>query len=333
MGFRSMMDSHTCLRGSAKRKSGAFALSLAVAMGAGLLSPRAFAQSPEELQAARELFQEAFKDEQEKRYPDALEKFERVAKVKESASVRYRIATVLVAMGRLREARDMYRALAAAKSSLPPSDQETADSAAERAAELHRRIPKLAVRVQDNPPADVRLTVDGAPVPVSTTPRVIELDPGDHVIAATARDSQPYEQTISVTDGGGEVAHTVTFTPERGPLTSISSDKTLPWVVLGAGAALAVTGGALLVAREGTIDDIATACPGNVCPTSLREEIEADRDRAHLFGPLGGALSIVGLAAMGAGAYFLLRSPAAGQKATTHLVTPKLGGMRLALTF
>jgi len=80
-----------------------------------LVASRSFAQSPEELKAARELFQEAFKDEQEKRYADALEKFQRVAKVKESASVRYRMATVLAAMGRLREARDMYRALSATR--------------------------------------------------------------------------------------------------------------------------------------------------------------------------------------------------------------------------
>ena len=328
-----MTVSHTCSRGRTKRRPGALVLAVAIGVGTGLFAPRAFAQSPEELQAARELFQEAFKDEQEKRYPDALEKFERVAKVKESASVRYRIATVLVAMGRLREARDMYRALAAAKPSLPPSDQETADSAAERAVEIHGRIPKLALRVQDNPPPDVRVTVDGAPVPISTTPRTIELDPGDHVVAATARDSMPSEETITLTSGGGEVAHTVTFTPEKSPLASFASDKTVPWVAVGAGALLAVTGVALLVAREGTVDDIKAACPGNVCPTNLRADIEADRDRAQLFGPLGGALTVVGLAALGAGVYFLLRPPAAAQKATTHLVTPKLGGMRLAFTF
>src|SRR5947209_6151194 len=62
--------------------------------------------SAEELKAARELFQEAYKDEQEKRYAAALEKFQRVAAVKESGSVRYRIGSVLELLGRLREARD-----------------------------------------------------------------------------------------------------------------------------------------------------------------------------------------------------------------------------------
>jgi hypothetical protein len=300
----------------------------------GVVTSPASAQSPEELKAARELFQEAFKDEQDGHYPEALEKFQRVAKVKESASVRYRIATVLTAMGRLREARDMYRAVAAAKSTLPPNDQATADSAAEKAAELDRRIPKLALRVQDNPPSDVRVTVDGAPVPVTTTPRTIELDPGDHVVAATARGAAPSEQTVTLTDGGGEVPYTVTLTPEKkGTVAGPSSrSDTLAWVAIGGGGALLVTGAALLVLREGTIDDIKAACPDNVCPPSRRSEIESDRDRAHLFGPLGGSVALVGVAALGAGIYLLVRSPGEARK-TTRLVTPSIGGLRLALTF
>src|SRR4051812_3574132 len=90
------------------------------------------APSPDDLKAARELFQSAYKDEQDKRFTEALEKFQRVAAVKESASVRYRIGAVLESLGRFREARDAFRALAASKASLPTAEQEIADSAAER---------------------------------------------------------------------------------------------------------------------------------------------------------------------------------------------------------
>ncbi|HVH44777.1 MAG TPA: hypothetical protein VM925_20630, partial [Labilithrix sp.] len=88
----------------------------------------------------------------------------------------------------------------------------------------------------------------------------------------------------------------------------------------------------LLFVREGLIDDIKDACPGNVCPTSRRAEVEGARDRAELFGPLGGALGIVGLAALGAGVYLLVRSPSPAQQAT-RLFTPTRHGLRLALTF
>jgi hypothetical protein len=328
MGFRSMTGSSSAFAWGQRRIG-----PVAIVMAIGLLAPRGWAQSPDELKAARELFQDAFKDEQEKRYPEALEKFQRVAKVKESASVRYRIATVLAEMGRLREARDMYRALAAQKASLPANDQPTADSGAEKAAELDARIPRLAVRVQD-PPPDVRVTVDGAPVPISTTPRSFELDPGEHVVAATAQGVAPSEKTITLADGGGEVQHTVTFARDgAGPGASWSKNTTLPWIAIGGGAALTAAGTILLIVREGTIDDIKDACPGNVCPPGRRNEIEDDRDQAKLFGPLGGVLAVVGLVAVGAGVYLLVRSPSGPPKARAHHLTPRLGGMSALLTF
>src|SRR5262249_12879581 len=146
------------VRGRTSSRLAAFVLAAALTLTAG----RSWAQTrvPEEdLRAARELFQEAYKDEQEKRYEEALEKFRRVAKVRESASVRYRIATCLAGMGSLREARDMYRALAAQRPSLSAADRGTADSAAEKAADLGRRIPRLSLRLADNPPPDVKVSI------------------------------------------------------------------------------------------------------------------------------------------------------------------------------
>ncbi len=314
-----------------------------------LASSRAFAQSPDELKAARELFQEAFKDEQDHRYAEALDKFQRVAKVKESASVRYRIATVLTELGRLREARDMYRALAASKPTLPANDRQTADSAAEKAAELDKRIPRLALRLEDPPPADARVMVDGAPVPVSTTPRAIELDPGEHVVAATARGGVRSEHKVTLVDGAGEVPHTVTFQAEderrlmaetiskspapetHPPVVPGKRNTTLAWVAIGGGGVLVLTGTALLIARESTIGDIESTCPNNVCPTLRRAEIEDNRDRAALFGPLGGVLTGVGLATVGAGVYLLVRPLPAAQATAAFLPGP--GGFRLRMTF
>jgi hypothetical protein len=336
MGFRSMTGSPTrCALAAVALAIGAVAPSAsaqttAPSPASSAPPPASAPPTPDELRAARELFQEAFKDEQEKRFPVALEKFQRVAKVKESASVRYRIATVLLAMGRLRESRDMYRALAVAKPSLPAGDQETADSAAEKAAELDQRIPKLALRVQDNPPADVRVTIDGAPVPVSTAPRSIELDPGEHVVAASARGVSPSEQTVMLADGGGEVAHTVTLAPDSAS-APVHKDNTLGWGAVGGGGVLLLTGAALLIAREGAIDDIETTCPSHLCPSSTRSDVESDRSRAELFGPVGVGLGVVGLAAIGVGVYLLVRSPPASSAAAARspLLVPTARGFSL----
>lgn len=292
--------------------------------------------STEELKAARELFQEAYKDEQDKRFADALDKFQRVAKVKESASVRYRIATCLAALGRLRESRDMYRALAATKGTLPAADREIADSASERAANLDHKIPHLSIRVQDNPPPDARVSIDGAPVPVSTTPRSIELDPGEHVITSASPSSTPHEQTITLVEGAGEVPHTVTFSEERkedkppppptpAPPPPPPPSHTLAYVLMGAGAALGVGGVAFLFAREGAVDDIKTACPGNVCPTAKRDDVESATSRAELFGPLSVGLSVAGLAAIGVGVYLLVRPTPVPAAVQVRALSPRGG--------
>jgi len=277
------------------------------------LPREAHAQSEQDLQRARELFQEAYKDEQEKRYDVALEKFRQVAQVKESAQVRYRIASVLESMNRLREARDAYRACAAMKASLPPKDAPVADACAEKALAVDKRVPKLVVTISgDNPPADARVTVDGAPVPAG---RPVEQDPGEHTVQATATGMKPFEQKVTLPDNGSSIPATVSFEPagtgivER-PVEPKKPSKTLGYIALGAGGVLLVTGIILLVAREGAIDDIKSACPEqNNCNPNNRSTVEDKTDTANLFLPLGIGFSVVGAAVAGFGVYTIVKKP------------------------
>ena len=291
-----------------------FGLALAVTAGGRGASAQTKAASPEELQAARDLFQDAYKDEQEKRYAQALEKFQRVAAVKESESVRYRIGSVLEQLGRLREARDAFRALAASTtpSPSPSSSPSIAANAAERAHQLDGKIPKLVLRLQDDPPADTRVAIDGASVPASTTPRRIELDPGEHVIQASSPTSKPSESKVTLAEGA-EVAFTVRLVatavaapPPTEP--QAHRNNTLGYVALGAGGVLLVGGLVVLGLREGDISDIKSACgESGTCPASRKDDLESKHDQAALFGPLGIGLGIAGLAVAGTGAYLILR--------------------------
>ena len=316
-----------------RTRAALFGVGLAIALSAG--GRGALAQttpSPEELNAAREMFQDAYKDEQEKRFAQALEKFQRVAAVKESASVRYRIGSVLEQLGRLREARDAFRALAASKASLTVPNQAIADNAAERAHQLDRKIPKLVLRLQPDAPPDTRVTIDGASVPASATPRRIELDPGEHLIQASSAGSQPSENKVMLAEGG-EVEFMVTLTgkavvapppPPPPPVEAPPRNNTLAYVALGAGGVLLVSGLVLLGLREGDISDIKSACGANgSCPLSRKDDLQSKHDQAQLFGPLGIGLGIAGLAVAGTGAYLLFRpapkseaSPAAPTTAT-----------------
>ena len=204
-----------------RARAALFGLGLAVAMSAGGRGALAQtkAPSPEELKAAREMFQEAYKDEQEKRFAQALEKFQRVAAVKESASVRYRIGSVLEQLGRLREARDAFRALAASKPSLSTPEQEIADNAAERAHQLDRKIPKLVLRLAERSAAPTRACRSTA----RRSPRRRRRGASSSIRASTSsrrarRRSQPSENKVTLTEGG-EVEFTVTLARRRPTVT------------------------------------------------------------------------------------------------------------------
>jgi hypothetical protein len=323
---------------TSSRGRGALA-ALAIACAVVAAARPARAQPEADLKAARDLFQEAYKDEQEKRFKDALEKFLRVARVRESASVRYRIAAVLDSLGRLRESRDAFRVLAASKSSLPPNEQEIATSAAERAHALDKRIPRLVVSLQAGWPEGTRVMLDGGAVPITTTPRAIEVDPGDHVVQASAPQVPTSESRVTIAEGSeATLAIAPTTAPggsaRGGPETPGSPEqagpvqerprKTLAWVAVGAGGVLVLSSIALLAAREGDISELERLCPDGLCPASNRASLESTRDEAELFGPLGVGLGLVGLAALGTGAWLLLRplpdSAAAGAPASSRAI-------------
>jgi hypothetical protein len=346
--------------------AGSIAIGLTAAtpsVGAQPNCPPAPATNPtqQQLDDARKLFQEAFKDEQDGKYEDALRKFQDVAKVKESASVKYRIAKNQANLGRLREARDSMRALAGSIDCLPQKDKNIAASAATEAVELEKKIPKLNVKVQDKAPNDTRITVDGAPVPSTGTGKPVELDPGDHTVSASASGMKPFQQTVKLGPSANETV-TVQFEatqvannddkPVVGGDTKSEGRGALPYVLLIGGGLAAFAGSVFLILREGTISDIEKTCPlfngRRVCPTRTQADIKDKQDQAELFMPLGITFLAVGAVAAGAGVYFLVRPtksaespPANGTRPATNAqslhvkppgIAPIRGGMMLGLS-
>src|SRR5688572_12311609 len=116
---------------SVRRSSVAGAFVMALVASTTL---EASAQQPNP--AAKKLFDEAFKDEQEGRCEDALRKFQELSKTTNTAPVRYRIAKTQECLGHFRDARDNMRALAASKSDLPAKDKPIADSAASEVVDI-----------------------------------------------------------------------------------------------------------------------------------------------------------------------------------------------------
>lgn len=270
------------------------------------------AQTAEELSRARALFGEALKDEQARSYTVALEKFERVRKVRDNAAVRYRIATCLESLGRLREARDLYAAVVGEGAKPTAEDAEIQAAGRTKAQDLDKRIPTLAVRTVDG--AAATLTIDGRSAELG---EAVPVDPGEHRVVLTRTGVQPAESRANVLEGA-HVALSIPLAapatadqpkPPRSPSSGGSSQKWVGGVVAASGLALGITSLVLVLVRESTISSIDSACPGGACPRSRQGEVEGWRSRASTLGPLAAVLGGAGVVAAGVGVTLFVTAP------------------------
>jgi hypothetical protein len=126
---------------------------------------------------------------------------------------------------------------------------------------------------------------------------------------------KPFEQKITLPDNGSQIPATVAFEPtgpavedpkgkDRDKDKKKGGGKTLGWVALVGGGVLMVTGVALLIVREGVIDDINAACPNpNACNPVNEPSVRDKEDTANLYMPLGIGFTAVGALAAGFGVY------------------------------
>ncbi len=244
-------------------------------------SARAAGPSQAQVQAARELFQEAERDEDAKRWTEALEKLRRVAAVKLTAGVRYHIALCEENLGQL---------VAALADYTLAENQARAENApdvlrlvGEKLKGLKGRVPRLTVVVPgDVTDAEVRL--DGEPILQAMWGVQIPMDPGEHKLEARAPGRVPMARTITMQERDStlveiklpEATKSPTTPPATtsgttAPPTPTAADDTTskPPAVGGRTGAIVATLGAAVLGGGGVVayfvagsrhDDNATTC-------------------------------------------------------------------------
>jgi len=294
----------------------------------------AAAQSADQLDTARKLFADAVADEDAKRFDTALEKFQRVAAVKDTANVRFRIASCLEALGRRAEALSNYEA------SVKLAEQEKASpdvmrAAREHAADLERVVPRLSVVLPADAPATTEVRIDDAPVDRSALAGGLPLDVGHHTIRATAPGDSPFETAVTLPEGG-HVSISVTLTPvappagplggqtlgqgppvppgdgEKNPPAATHPSHVGAWIAIGVGGALAVGSVVSFVLRQSNLGTIDHDCSGSgtlQCPTSRESEVTDARNAAQWQGPLAIGLAAGAVVGLGIGAWLLATTP------------------------
>jgi len=324
------------------------AMAWAAAIAQVVLRPVcAGAQSEDTLAEARKTFAQGIADEDAKRYEVALAEFRSVLEVKETANVRYRIATCLEALGRKADALASYEAAVRIGES-NPAGADAVRASREQAARLDAIVARLTIVFGAPPPAGARVRVDDVVVDPASLREPIPLDPGHHSIAASAPGATAFHAGVTLPEGD-RVSITVELPPAVDSQTHDGAASNLPHasavgggVALGAGGVLAagaIVAWVLRASNIATLDRDCSATQGGgsvTCPQSLANKVNAAHDAAEIEGPLGIALTAAAVVAAGVGVWLIVSpgsahapSSASHELRITPLVATGGGGLTL----
>jgi hypothetical protein len=288
---------------------------------------------------ARELLDEGDALVEKNDLAQALGKYEAAHAIMGVPTTGIEVARTLSRLGRLVAARQVADQIVAMprRATDPTPFVEARDEASRLSKQLSGRIPSLAVVFEGLPEGqEPQLLIDGAEVaePRSTTPR--DVDPGKHRVEGRAG-GQIRTSDVELGEGAAETV-TLRFQvsqsenagssgagPGLGKKAKAGNGKrTAGWVVGGIGiAGLAVAGvtGAIILSRDGKIDD---NCPDKRCNDEGFDQVESNRSLLVVNAIAWG----VGIVGTGVGAYLILSSKPESE--TTATATPLPGGGALS---
>src|SRR6186713_1044397 len=224
------------------------ALLLACAVSTAVAS--ANAQSPADLKKARAQFQRGIELEQASNWTEAIQQFREVGQVRMTAQVRFHIAFCEEGLGRLVTALGGYDLALSEADTVGPDFKSEVEMAMVR---LRERIPKLFIERGSG--ADAALVqLDGIDVGASSIGVEVPLDPGPHKVTAVAPGYIPFDATVELKErevtkvtlelevnpepvAPPQKERVVIVPQEKGP------DRTVPYIVGGAGIVLLGAGG------------------------------------------------------------------------------------------
>jgi hypothetical protein len=201
----------------------------ALLAAASFFAAPALAQTrdPAAVAEARTLYAAGLEAVGDGRWSDALAAFRRSYELSGAPPALFNAGLALRALGRAREARDVF---AEVLDALPAGESDARREAEAMLIETAARVGHLSI--EEVPPVpDVTLHLDGAPVEGGGRSVDLEIDAGDHAIIVTAPGHRPFEWRGSVTDGGRVRVRVVLEAEAIDPV---------PWILVGTGAAVAI---------------------------------------------------------------------------------------------
>jgi hypothetical protein len=299
---------------------------------------------------ARTLTVEGYEALEKKDFAGALERFTRADSMFHAPTITLGIARAQVGLGKLVAAREIYNRLV--HEEIPANASAGFKTAIEDGkrdlSALERRIPYVTIHVQGAP--SPRITLDGADVPAAALGVRRPVDPGKHVIRATAAGLAPSEKAVTLGEGKSEVvklelkpeapappgaappaiaagappppaAEDQASTPQEQPGAPMHVRRKVGIAVGSVGIVSVGLGVGVGVAALGVRSDLQKACPE---PKSCPRSQQSNLDRYNLLGNTSTALIIAGGVAAVAGVVLFATAPKA-QRENKAFVAPVIG--------
>lgn len=312
----------------------------------------AYAQSPSTgTVTAEALFEDARQLMAQGKYADACPKFAASERLDPSPATLLNLASCYERQGRSATAWATYKEAASAANAVGRKDYLA--TAERHASALEPNLAKLTLSVEH--PADgLRLGRDGVPVENAEWGVPIPIDPGDHLITASAPGYKAWTSTVSVPQSGVHTTLVVpalealpVAAPEASPAppptsaaafpaapvggversTGSSTQTAMAWVVGGVGVAGLVVGTAFAISAKNKYNDSLSECEPlqpNLCSSqgvSERNDARSQGDTATLAFGLGAAAVIAGGIL-----WFTAPHSESTKRNATFVVVPSLGG-------
>lgn len=147
----------------------------------------------------------------------ACPKFEASLRYDAALGTKLNLANCYEKVGKLASAWGLYRD--AAELAAKAGDTKRKDYALGQAGALEKRLPKLTITVGANAPAGLTVTRDGVAVDPAAYGSALYVDPGEHVVVASAPGFESFTSNVTSKEGalGGVVIPPLVAKPEAKP--------------------------------------------------------------------------------------------------------------------
>lgn len=284
----------------------ALAAAALVALSSGT-TPALADPSPQDVAAARTLFDEARKLMKAGKFAEACPKLEEGVRLNPGLGMKFNLAECYENLGRTASAWALYLDVAAAAKTKKEVERERV--ARERAQKLAPRVSHVTVVVASEVPG-LEITRDGVAIGKGQFGTPISLDPGTYTFAAKAPGHRPWEQSVTVAPDGAKVTVTVPALevvpvkappppppPPTPPPTGLGPRRTFALAAAGVGL-VAVGFGTYFGLHAISLRDRSNErCDGNLCDGegfTLRKD-------ARVAGNVSTVAFVVGALGLGAG--------------------------------